>query len=299
LGTTRRNAPRPARSPFARVAAAIAAVVALSDLPPSSSADDVVLALLKVVGVYTGMNGLLWLAAAVFLFFYLGSDEAKPVLAGLTDDQRDVARLLVAAVAGAALAFLFNFALKRRDEARELRAVTRLIDHELAQAAAALDPEGRFRKVWDVPTLRETPLPRDTDADEVARAGGLEAWQAQRRMERLRVAAWNEHKLLLARQLSFPQWDTLRSAYAAIEYAKESGVPIKAGATLAAVEEARTVARLRAIDRARAACWRHIRSKDDIHELMDEAEEAAIERDHRWRVEQEATRTDEEKQKRP
>lgn len=245
------------------------------------------------------MNGLLWLAAAVILFVFLGSDEAKPVLAGLTDDQREVATLLVAAVAGAALAFLFNFALKRRDEARELRAVTRLIDHELAQAAAALDPEGRFRKIWDVPTLRETPLPRDTDADEVARAGGLEAWQAQRRIERLRVAEWNEHKLLLARQLSFPQWDTLRSAYAAIEYAKESGVPIKAGATLAAVEEARTVARLRAIDRARAACWRHIRGKDDIHELMDEAEEAAIERDHRWRGEQEAAQTDEQKQKRP
>ena len=103
------------------------------------------------------MNGLFWIAAAVFVFLYLGSDEAKPVLAGLTDDQRDVARLLIAAVGGATLAFLFNFALKRRDEARELRAVTRLLDHELAQAAAALDPEGRFLKVWDVPTLPRNP----------------------------------------------------------------------------------------------------------------------------------------------
>jgi hypothetical protein len=94
---------------------------------------------------------------------------------------------LAAVAAAAVLAFLWNLALKRRDERRELRAVTRLLDLELAQAAAWLDPEGTRRKRWDAPDLYET-----------ARPPG-----------RLSFAVWDEHKLLMARHLKYSRWGPL------------------------------------------------------------------------------------------
>src|SRR4051794_20947222 len=46
---------------------------------------------------------------------------------------------LVAAILGAALAYGWNLALKRRDEKRELRALVRLLDDELASLQGALE----------------------------------------------------------------------------------------------------------------------------------------------------------------
>lgn len=186
---------------------------------------------------------------------------------------------LVAVAVAAALAYEWNLALKRRDEGRELRAVSRLIDAELAVAAALLDPEGPG-KLRDDPELRLPPLPQDTERADVEQAGGLKRWQARRRRELLSVAEWNEHKLLLARHLKYHHWERLRSAYAAIEQAKASrGGSETSPETLYKINEARA-GTLHRIDRARAVFESHIWDHDgELGNMIEAAlDEAAADR---------------------
>jgi hypothetical protein len=89
---------------------------------------------------------------------------------------------------GALIGFGWTYGLKRRDERRELRAVARLLDDELAVAQAILEWK------WAPYSTR----------------GHLEP-----ELE-LSATVWKEHQLLLARHLDEEDWSTLAIAYAAL-----------------------------------------------------------------------------------
>lgn len=99
----------------------------------------------------------------------------------LTTDKWQSGVPVAAAATGALIAFAWTWLLKTRDERREMHAVARLVDRELAEAAALLDPmpHGPGKRMWD-PTVLLTaldPLPEEKEA--VKNAGSLEAWRAQ------------------------------------------------------------------------------------------------------------------------
>jgi hypothetical protein len=214
----------------------------------------------------------------VVLFAPLLSPQLRKV--DLTAEERAVAVPIGAAALGAALVFVWTFALKRRDERRELRAVGRLVDVELAQAAALLDPHraGIGKRAWDDCAVIAKPLPRHDQSELVEQAGGLHAWQVKRRRERLTATAWHEHKLLLARLMKYHEWERLRSAYTAIEDAKENTLGGEAlGWTLDAIHRARGLT-LHRIDRARGVLERHIADRvEDAHDWLEAAIELASE----------------------
>jgi hypothetical protein len=100
-------------------------------------------------------------------------------------------------VLGALIAFGWNYGLKRRDEKRELRAVARLLDDELALAQQILEwkwaPYSKHRR----PGLG--PSPPDT--------------------------VWKTHQLLLARQLDEHDWYAIAIAYLALTGLPYMGKP--------------------------------------------------------------------------
>jgi hypothetical protein len=99
-----------------------------------------------------------------------------------------VALPITTAILGALLAFGWNYYLGRREEARELRAVARILDAELAHAELLMK---RARRLEDGAPLDE--------------------------MSHLRDADWREHRLLLARHLPKDHWHVVQRAYSALD----------------------------------------------------------------------------------
>jgi hypothetical protein len=104
---------------------------------------------------------------------------------------------LIAALLGAALAYGWNVALKRRDEKRELQALVRLLDDELATLQGAL----------------EALIAAAASSDEPGQVIGAARVVAEARSG----AVWTDKKLALARHLPFDEWDLLRDVYATID----------------------------------------------------------------------------------
>jgi hypothetical protein len=90
---------------------------------------------------------------------------------------------LVGVVLGALLSGGVQYALRRRDERAEVRAVTRILLNDLEGAVASLDAVLSDR-LWNV---LDTVDVRDDD--------------------------WNKHDLLLARHLSDDDWDAVATAF--------------------------------------------------------------------------------------
>lgn len=110
-----------------------------------------------------------------------------------------VAVPLIAAVLAAVLALGYNLVLKRREERRELRALVRLLEGELAALEAAL-----------AALIRKSE--RGADATQLA----VSAWVAQQAHT---GTVWDQTKLDLARHLAFDEWDLLRDVYVTIDVA--------------------------------------------------------------------------------
>jgi hypothetical protein len=94
---------------------------------------------------------------------------------------------ITAAMLGALVAFVWNYYLRRREEHRELRAVARILDAELAHAENLIE---RARSSENSPPLD--------------------------RMRQLGDADWREYRLLLARHLPKGDWHAVQLAYAAL-----------------------------------------------------------------------------------
>jgi hypothetical protein len=111
----------------------------------------------------------------------------------------DVAVPLLAVVVSVLGAYGYNLRLKRRDEKKELRAVARLLDTELAAM------EGQLTVFANHPGAAESNSDYET-----YKSWHLVALLAQ---SSLSSTVWDETRLLLARHLDFDDWDQLRETY--------------------------------------------------------------------------------------
>lgn len=183
---------------------------------------------------------------------------------GTTISSWGVAVPLVAAVVAAIAAFVWNYALRRRDEKREVRAAARLIEAELAQAQAALE---RAASSWE-PVIAyqrrlhgtDPPLPIETGGEDESLLD-LCIRQAQ---VQVTEDAWRESRMLLGKHLGFSDWDRVRDVYGQLSAWRQSAdAPLRLDDAFFRRERlyvhgqwaARLVPHL---ERARAVCQRYV-----------------------------------------
>lgn len=138
--------------------------------------------------------------------------------AGLSTDWA-VGGPVIVAIMAAVLAYGGNWLLKRRDEKRELQALVRLLDDELATLQGALKELIAAAERSDVEALIAEAEPSDRPGPVVAAARVV--------AEARSGTVWGDTKLALARGLRFAEWDRLRDVYATIDVAwlgADSGV---------------------------------------------------------------------------
>jgi hypothetical protein len=163
----------------------------------------------------------------------IGGVLCFPAAAAGSSTDWAVAVPVIVAIVGAALAYGGNWYLKRRDEKRELQALVRLLDHELATLQYALKALMTAAEQSEVEALVAAAEQSDQPGPLVAAARVV--------AEARSGTVWSDRQLALARGLRFEEWDLLCDVYATLDVAwlgAPSDVDDLAGSELAALTEA-------------------------------------------------------------